>query len=139
MHTITSRDSTPIAYDVYGDAVAYFMTRLIGMPSIFLIPMRFSKMWKQICPQAPSLPFDMAAVNGFNPPIERMRSITAPTLAIHGTRTFPVLVDSTTLCAKTIPGASHAILPGQGHEVKAEAIAPELVRFFSGASARIAA
>jgi len=31
------------------------------------------------------------------------------------------------------------VLPGQSHEVKAEAIAPELVRFFAGANARIAA
>jgi pimeloyl-ACP methyl ester carboxylesterase len=78
-------------------------------------------------------------VNGFEPPIERMRRITVPTLAIHGTKTFPVLVDSTTLCAQTIPGAGHAVLPGQSHEVKAEAIAPELVRFFSGSEARAAA
>ncbi len=122
-----------------GDAVAYFMTKLIGMPSIFLIPMKFSKMWKQLTPQAPSLPFDMEAVNGFNPPIERMRRIAVPTLAINGDKTFPVIIDSTKLCAETIPGAGHVILPGQTHEVKAEAIAPELVRFFSGAAARIAA
>ncbi len=122
-----------------GDAVAYFMTKLIGMPSIFLIPMKFSKMWKQLTPQAPSLPFDMEAVNGFNPPIERMRRIAVPTLAINGDKTFPVIVDSTKLCAETIPGAGHVILPGQTHEVKAEAIAPELVRFFSGAEARVAA
>jgi pimeloyl-ACP methyl ester carboxylesterase len=122
-----------------GDAVAYFMTKLIGMPSIFLLPMKFSKMWKQLTPQAPSLPFDMEAVNGFNPPIERMRRIAVPTLAINGDKTFPVIIDSTKLCADTIPGAGHVILPGQTHEVKAEAIAPELVRFFSGAAARIAA
>jgi len=128
-----------IADGKYGDAVAYFMTKLIGMPSICLIPMKFSKMWKQITPQAPSLPFDMAAVNGFNPPIERMRRIAVPTLAIYGDKTFPVLFDSTTLCAQTIPGAGHVVLPGQSHEVKAEAIAPELVRFFAGAKARIAA
>ncbi|MDP3315665.1 MAG: alpha/beta hydrolase [Devosia sp.] len=122
-----------------GDAVAYFMTKLIGMPSIFLIPMKFSKMWKQLTPQAPSLPFDMEAVNGFNPPLERMRRIAVPTLAINGDKTFPVIIDSTKLCAETIPGAGHVILPGQTHEVKAGAIAPELVRFFSGAAARIAA
>lgn len=122
-----------------GDAVAYFMTKLIGMPSIFLIPMRFSKMWKEITPQAPSLPFDMEAVNGFNPPIERLRRIAVPTLAMHGSKTFPVLIDSTTLCAREIPGASHVVLPGQSHEVKAEAIAPELIRFFSGNPARAAA
>ena len=128
-----------VADGKYGDALAYFMTKLIGMPSIFLIPMKFSKMWKEITPQAPSLPFDMEAVNGFEPPIERMRRISVPTLAIHGTKTFPVLIDSTTLCAQTIAGAGHAVLPGQSHEVKAEAIAPELVRFFSGSAARIAA
>jgi len=128
-----------VAAGKYGNAVAYFMVKLIGMPSIFLIPMKFSKMWKQITPQAPSLPFDMEAVNGFVPPIERMRRIAVPTLAIHGTKTFPVLIDSTTLCAETIPGAGHVVLPGQSHEVKAEAIAPELVRFLSVATARIAA
>jgi pimeloyl-ACP methyl ester carboxylesterase len=128
-----------VADGKYGDAVAYFMTKLLGMPSIFLIPMKFSKMWKQITPQAPSLPFDMEAVNGFNPPIERLRGIAVPTLAMHGSKTFPVLVDSTTLCARTIPGAGHVVLPGQSHEVKAEAIAPELVRFLSGTPARAAA
>jgi len=128
-----------VAGGKYGDAVAYFMTRLIGMPSIFLIPMKFSKMWKDITPQAPSLPFDMEAVNGFNPPIERLRGITVPTLAISGTKTFPVLIDSTKLCADTIAGAGHVVLPGQSHEVKAEAIAPVLIDFFSGATARAAA
>lgn len=38
-----------------------------------------------------------------------------------------------------IAEAGHVVLPGQTHEVKAEAIAPELVRSFSGAAARIAA
>ena len=122
-----------------GDAVAYFMTKLIGMPSIFLIPMKLSKMWKQLTPQAPSLPFDMEAVNGFKPPVDRMRRITVPTLAINGDKTFPVIIDSTKLCAASIPGAGHVVLAGQTHEVKAEAIFPELVRFFSGAAARIAA
>ncbi|MGV3490823.1 MAG: alpha/beta fold hydrolase [Devosia sp.] len=122
-----------------GDAVAYFMTKLIGMPSIFLIPMKFSKMWKQILPQAASLPFDMEAVNGFNPPVERLKGITVPTLAIYGTKTFPVLVDSTKLCAETIPGADLVVLPGQSHEVKAEAIAPHLAEFFHGVPARVAA
>jgi len=52
---------------------------------------------------------------------------------------MPVLVDSTKLCAQTIPGADHVMLPGQTHEVKAEAIAPELIRFFGGAPSRVAA
>jgi pimeloyl-ACP methyl ester carboxylesterase len=122
-----------------GDAVAYFMTKLIGMPSIFLIPMKLSKMWKEITPQAPSLPFDMEAVNGFVPPEARLKGITVPTLAIYGTKTFPVLVDSTKFCAGAIPGADLVVLPGQSHEVKAEAIAPALTDFFAGMPTRAAA
>ncbi len=128
-----------IAEGRHGDAVAYFMTQLIGMPSIFLLPMKFTRMWPVLSAQAPSLPFDMAAVNDFEPPLERMHRIAVPTLAIHGSKTMPVLADSTALCARTIPGAGHVVLPGQTHEVKAEAIAPELIRFFSGATARAVA
>ncbi len=128
-----------VANGRHGDAVAYFMTRLIGMPSIFLIPMKFSKMWPTLSAQAPSLPFDMEAVNGFVPPEARMRAIRVPTLAIHGSKTMPVLVDSTTLCAATIPGARHVVLPGQTHEVKEAAISPALFDFFGAAEARAAA
>jgi len=128
-----------VADKKYGDAVGYFMTKLIGMPSIFLLPMKFTKMWPTLCAQAPSLPFDMEAVNGFAPPIERLKAITVPTLAIYGTKTFPVLVDSTELCAATIAGANLVVLPGQSHEVKAEAIAPHLAEFFAGVPSRAAA
>lgn len=122
-----------------GDAVAYFMTKLIGMPSIFLIPMKFSKMWPSLAAQAPSLPFDMAAVNGFVPPEARLRGISVPALGIYGGKTMPVLKDSTTLCAGTIPGAELVVLPGQTHEVRAEAIAPHLIDFFHAVPSRAAA
>ncbi len=122
-----------------GDAVAYFMTRLIGMPSIFLLPMKFSRMWSSIVPQASSLPFDMEAVNGFVPPAARLEGITVPALGLYGSKTMPVLVVSTRLCVDTIPGAELVVLPGQTHEVKAEAIAPTLVDFFSGVPSRAAA
>ncbi len=121
-----------------GDAVAYFMTKLIGMPSIFLIPMKLTKMWPTLAAQAPSLPFDMEAVNGFNPPEARMRGIGAPSLGIYGSKTMPVLKDSATLCAETI-GCELVVLPGQTHEVKAEAIAPTLIDLFNGVPSRLAA
>ncbi|WP_423069160.1 alpha/beta fold hydrolase [Devosia sp. CN2-171] len=122
-----------------GDAVAYFMTKLIGMPSIFLLPMKLTRMWPTLAAQAPSLPFDMAAVNGFAPPETRMQSIRVPALGIYGSKTMPVLKDSTTLCANTIRGADLVVLPGQTHEVKAEAIAPTLIDFFNGVPSRLAA
>lgn len=122
-----------------GDAVAYFMTKLIGMPSIFLLPMKFTKMWRTISAQAPSLPFDMETVNGFVPPEARLADIAVPALAMYGSKTFPVLIDSTKFCAAAIPGAELVVLPGETHEVKAEAIAPQLAEFFAGVPSRAAA
>jgi pimeloyl-ACP methyl ester carboxylesterase len=121
-----------------GEAVKYFMVKLIGMPALFWPMIRLSKMYKTLAAQAPSLPFDMAAVNGFEPPLDRLARIDVPTLAMYGSKTMPVLRDSTELCARTIPGATLKVLPGQTHEVKAEAIAPELLAFF-GARQRAAA
>lgn len=112
-----------------GEAVRYFMVRLIGMPALFWPMIRLSKMYRTLAAQAPSLPFDMAAVNGFVPPVERMTAIKVPTLAMYGSKTMPVLRDSTELCARTIPGAELRVLSGQTHEVKAEAIAPEILAF----------
>ena len=122
-----------------GKAVEYFMVRLIGMPPMFLPMMWLSKVWKSLCAQAPSLPFDMEAVNGFAPPAARLAAIAVPTLVMHGAKTMPVLKDAATLCARTIPGARHVELPGQSHEVKKEAIAPHLRDFFAASAARAAA
>lgn len=118
-----------IAEGKHGEAVRYFMVKLIGMPALFWPMIRLSKMYKTLAAQAPSLPYDMAAVHGFQPPLERLASIKAPTLAMYGSKTMPVLRDSTELCASTIAGATLKVLPGQTHEVKADAIAPELLAF----------
>lgn len=113
-----------------GDVVKYFMVTLLGMPSIFTIPMRLSKMWKPICAAAPSLPFDMAALDGFGFPEDAAKRIAVPTLCLSGTKTFPSLKDAMALTARTIPGARHIVLDGQTHEVKTDAIAPHLEAFF---------
>lgn len=118
-----------VAEGRFGAVVKYFMVKVIGMPVIFWPMIRFTKMYGQLCAQAPSMPFDMEAVNGFVPPLARMAEIAVPTLAMAGTKTMPVLRDSVALCAKSIPGARHLMLEGQTHEVKAEAIVPPLLDF----------
>ena len=145
-----------VAEERLGDVVKYFMVKLLGMPIVFWPMMRFSKMFKALSEAGRSLPFDMEAINGFNPPLGRLSRIAVPTLAIiplaiiwfgiavptlamSGSKTMPVLIDSTKLCAATIPGATHLVLPGQTHEVKAEAIAPPLLDFLAAVPARAAA
>ena len=130
---------TMVAEGRNGDVVKYFMVTLLGMPSIFTIPMRLSKMWKPICAAAPSLPYDMAALDGFGFPADAARRIAVPTLCLSGTKTFPSLKDAMALTARTIPGARHIVMEGQSHEVKTDAIAPHLEAFFAAHAMKAAA
>ncbi|MDZ4325918.1 MAG: M20/M25/M40 family metallo-hydrolase, partial [Pseudomonas sp.] len=90
----------PSSAERLGDVVKYFMVKLLGMPIVFWPMMRFSKMFNSIREAGRSLPFDMEAINGFNPPLGRLTRIAVPTLAMAGSKTMPVLIASTELCAR---------------------------------------
>lgn len=47
-----------------------------------------------------------------------------------GGKAKPNMVAGVRAVADAVPGAVHAVLPGQTHQVADEAIAPELVGFF---------
>jgi pimeloyl-ACP methyl ester carboxylesterase len=121
------------------EVIKYFMVRMIGMPAIFTIPMRFNPNWKAMLHNAPSLPHDAAIMAGYGFPTEAAKSIRVPTIVIGGDRTFPQLKAPTRMAAETIPGAEFVLLRGQGHDVAAAAVAPVLAAFFAASAARAAA
>ena len=96
--------------------------------------------WSKLLPVAHTLPYDATIMDGFVLPKERFARITVPVLMLHGGKTEPRLVASTTAVAAAIPGARHDVLPGQRHDVSAAVLAPAVVSFLqSGASALRAA
>jgi pimeloyl-ACP methyl ester carboxylesterase len=56
----------------------------------------------------------------------QLRTITAPTLAIHGDQDRMVHPSGSRATARAIPGALHVILPGMRHEIT-DAVSPRLV------------
>lgn len=112
-------------------AVGYFMVDMVGGPPF--LPLMFKlmpKVGKQLAAAAPTLPYDAELMRGFVVPKVELAKITVPTLIMGGGKAKPNMVAAVKGVADAVPGSVHHTLPGQTHQVKDEAIIPEIVAFF---------
>ena len=111
-------------------ALGYFMVDMVGGPKF--LPLMFKLMPKvltQLKAVAPTLLNDTRVMNTFEAPAT-LSKISVPTLVMGGSKAKPNMTKAVADVAATVPGSVHKTLPGQTHQVKDEAIAPELVSFF---------
>ena len=113
-----------------GDAVAAFMTR-VGMPADALAGMRQAPVWPMFEAIAPTLAYDNAVMGDSGVPTARAASVKVPTLVMGGGASPDFMQNAAQALQKAIPGSQYRTLAGQTHEVAAEAIAPELEKFFA--------
>jgi uncharacterized protein YndB with AHSA1/START domain/pimeloyl-ACP methyl ester carboxylesterase len=114
-----------------GDAAAYFM-KVVGTPDEAIAGMRQSPVWPAFEAVAPTLVYDGIIMNGFSVPVERAATVKVPTLVMAGGASPAWMQQTAQMLADAIPGAQHATLAGQTHEVSAEVLAPVLTTFFAG-------
>ena len=119
-----------------GDAAEFFMTKIIGMPTEAVAPMRGSPIWPALEQVAHTLPYDGAVMGDYSLPIERMRSVTVPTLVIAGEKTDPRLHRAARALWAALPDVQQRTLEGQTHEWAPEVLAPALERFFADSTVR---
>lgn len=123
--------SAMVAEGRRGDALEYFMVQIVGMPAAFVVPMRQSPFWGQMEKVAHAIVYEADVMKDYALPADRLARITVPTLVIDG-GTVPWMSSTAEKVAAALPHAGRATLPGQPHNVAADAIAPVLVRFFGG-------
>jgi pimeloyl-ACP methyl ester carboxylesterase len=125
-----------IAEDRRADAVKYFMTKGVGLPSFVVFMMRFMPAWSKLKAVSHTVPYDAAILgneaSGKPYPPNRWGSITAPTLVVDGGKSAAWTHHAMKALADTLPNARYRTLEGQMHVVKPQALAPVLVEFFSG-------
>ena len=112
-------------------ALGYFMVDMVGGPRF--LPLMFKLMPKaltQLKAVAPTLPHDARIMGTFTAPVATLARITVPTLVMGGSKAKPNMTRAVSDVAAAVPGSIHKTLPGQTHQVKDAAIAPELVSFF---------
>jgi pimeloyl-ACP methyl ester carboxylesterase len=68
----------------------------------------------------------------------QLRTITTPTLVIHGDRDLMVAPTGGTATAEAIPSAQHVVIPGMGHHIP-EALVDPITRYISGHADRVSA
>jgi pimeloyl-ACP methyl ester carboxylesterase len=104
--------------------------RVVGVPAPMVWVMKLMPFWKKAVAVAHTLPYDAAAMNGFDVPEKRLREIRAPTVVLVGSKTPASLKAAADEVARVVPNATKRVLPKQNHGVKPAALRPVLVEFF---------
>ena len=114
-----------------GDAVEYFMSKVVGLPPEFVADARQAPWWSQQEALAHTLAYDATVMGDYTLPTDIARAITVPTLIVVGGASFGFMAETADALAKLIPNAHQATLEGQQHNVDPTALAPVLHRFFT--------
>jgi pimeloyl-ACP methyl ester carboxylesterase len=114
-----------------GDAVEYFMARVVGMPPEFVAGARQQPFWAATEALAHTLPYDARIMGDYRIPVERAAEITTPTAVIAGGADMPFMRDTAQALADALPNGEARFLDGQGHDVDQAVLAPVLKAFLT--------
>jgi pimeloyl-ACP methyl ester carboxylesterase len=114
-----------------GDAVEYFMAKVVGLPPEFVAGARQAPWWAQQEALAHTLAYDATIMGDYTIPADVAKAVPVPTLIVIGAASFGFLAETADALAALIPDAQRATLEGQEHNVDPAALAPVLARFFA--------
>jgi alpha-beta hydrolase superfamily lysophospholipase len=115
-----------------GDAVEYFMAKVVGLPPEFVAGARQAPFWSQQEALAHTLAYDATIMGDYTLPTELARAVLVPTVVIDGGASFGFLGETADALAALIPDARRRTLQGQEHNVDPAVLAPVLKAFFAG-------
>ncbi len=112
-----------------GEAVAFWMSEVVGLPDEMLAQMEGAPWVKALEPLTPTLPYDLAVSAGGVPTAE-LGKITASVLILGGKNSPGWFQRSVAEQAAATPGARLTMLDGYDHNAPPEVITPILIDFF---------
>lgn len=123
-----------IAGGANGKAISYFMVDMIGAPRFVPLMMRVmaAREWAKLLKVTPTLRHDAALMGDFTVPEAELAAVAVPTLVLCGGKGAPEMLAAQEKVAAAIPGAEHAVLAGQTHQVSPAALKPQFLRFLLG-------
>ncbi len=132
----TRQLTTLLSENRRGDAVALAMTTW-GAPAQAVAGMRETPVWAMFESVAPTLAYDDAIMGDGSVPTERLAFVSVPTLVVDGGSSPAFMRSAADVVAASLPQGQRRTLAGQTHDVAPEALAPVLITFFGGATARM--
>jgi pimeloyl-ACP methyl ester carboxylesterase len=114
-----------------GDAVEYFMSKVVGMPPEFVAGARSQPWWSATEALAHTLAYDARIMGDYRIPTDRAANVKVPALVIAGGADMPFMRDTAAALAEALPDGETRFLDGQGHDVDMAVLAPVLMEFFA--------
>jgi pimeloyl-ACP methyl ester carboxylesterase len=122
--------NTMVAEGRRGDAVEYFMAKVVKLPPEFVAFARTQPFWAGQEKIAHTLAYDATIMGDYSVPVERAAAVMAPTIVMAGAASFPFMRESAQSLADALPNGIVRILEGQEHNVSPGAISEVLEEFF---------
>ena len=122
---------TAVAEGRRGDAVEFFMAKVVGLPPEFVAGARQQPFWEATEALAHTLAYDARIMGDYRIPTDRAAGVKAETLVIAGGADMPFMRDTAQGLADALPDGHVALLDGQGHNVDPLVLAPVLKDFFT--------
>ena len=113
-----------------GDALEYFMTKVVGMPPDMVAGMRSQPWWAGQEKHAHTLAYDARIMGDYSLPADVAGKVDVPTLVVAGGADMPWMRETAEALGKALPNGQVRLLDGQGHNVEDAVLAPVLVEFF---------
>ncbi len=107
------------------EAAALFLTGT-GVPSPRIEQMRRWDGWPGMVARAGTLGYETACCNDGVVPVDRLRAVGCPVLALAGGSSPPWAADAARTIGDAVPGGRAEIVPGEDHNPAAEVLAPLL-------------
>ena len=126
-----SQYETMIAEGRRGDAVEYFMSKVVGMPAEVVAGARTQPWWAATEALAHTLAYDARIMGDYTIPTDRAASVKVPAIVIAGGADFPWMRQTAQALADALPDGTVRFLEGQGHDVDPAVLAPVLKEFFN--------
>jgi pimeloyl-ACP methyl ester carboxylesterase len=121
---------TMVAEGRRGDAVEFFMTKVVGLPEEFATGARSEPWWAATEALAHTLAYDARIMADYSIPMDKAANVKVPTLVVAGGADMPWMRDTAQALADAIPDGQVRFLDGQGHDVDMAVLGPVLKEFF---------
>lgn len=117
-----------LAHDRRGDAVALFV-RSVGVTDKQTEAMQRLPLSRSLTAMAPTLRYDTVEIMERSLAVDAL-TVHVPTLVMYGGASPAFMAETAHALAEAVPNATLRALEGQTHDVKPDALAPELAAFF---------
>jgi len=112
-----------------GDAVEYFQRQMVGIPEPMVVELRNAPFRPALEAMAHTLVYEATILGDGQLPLDKARSVRAPTLALAAGAAPPFMRETAEALARAMPDGRALVLEGATHDLVPDVIAPPLLRF----------